>query len=350
MGTRGRGRPAALDLLVPGLPGRAGWGPAMAAVRAPVLERLLSRCRRGVLPAVGYEQTLCALAGVLPPTVELPVARIVDGGRLGGAGGLWCAEPVSLRPDIWALYLFPLDASQLGPDDTRELVALFNGHFAARGWHLRVNDRGAWILEDREPRAAVTTPVGEVAGRDVRPCLARGPGAARLRALMNEAQMLFHDCAVNRRRERRGLLPVDGLWVYGGGGLSAAPAPPWDGIWADEPLARGIARLARLGSQDLPAAFGGPVRGRILACLMDLRGPVAVDDPGAWAAAVVRMEQDWFAPIAAALHSGILAHCRLYDCAGQVCYLRKADRWRIWRPVVPLHARLGVPKHHKAHP
>lgn len=338
-----------LDLLAPGLSGRAEWGVAMDALPVPVLETMLSRCRRQALPASGYEHTLCALAGVAPDHAELPVARLVDGARLGRGGGLMCAQPVFLRPDIWALYLSPLTAQELDSGDAQGLVDLFNRHFQARGWRLGINARGAWMLEDREPLPAATTPVGEVAGRDIRPSLPRGPGAARLQALMNEVQMLFHDSDVNRARQRRGLLPVSGLWIYGGGALSSPPSPPWDTVWADEPLAQAIGSLGGVPPQPLPAMFDSPTPGRALACLMELRGPVGIDDPEAWAAAVSRMERDWFGPIAVALHSGILAECRLYDCAGQVCHLRKLDRWRIWRSRVPLVARLG-PSKNKAHP
>ena len=49
------------------------------------------------------------------------------------------------------------------------------------------------------------------------------------RRLVNEVQMIWHDHPVNQARTERGLLPINSLWLYGGGlPWTATPAEPTD--------------------------------------------------------------------------------------------------------------------------
>lgn len=77
---------------------------------------------------------------------------------------------------------------------------------------------------DVAPYAPTPTAVG---GTDIQDLWRQGAGARPWRRALNIAQMAWHDHPVNQAREAGGHLPVNGLWLFGGGRRVdlGAPAP-----------------------------------------------------------------------------------------------------------------------------
>jgi hypothetical protein len=311
-----------LHLVVPGLLGpMPRLDAAQARQRFPTLERWLARADRSSVPA-DEEALLFQLFGLaVPGEADLPSAPLcylADTGQ-PPVGVVYHATPVYLRPDQDRLLLFDAPAADLSSAEADAFVQAFNQHFAADGWRLSAPVPGRWYLQVGDRPALRTHPLGEVIGRNVDLFLPEGPDARQWRQRLNEVQMLFHGLAVNAAREADGRVPVNSLWLHGGGVLPAAVARLLQVAPPASPLLEGLCRLG-----------GSPVAER-LCWLGQARRAVWDADPQAWLAAADQVEQ--------LLHQAS-GETVLYPGDGHAYRYRPAHRWRLWRRPRPLTACL----------
>jgi hypothetical protein len=247
--------------------------------------------------------------------------------------GTWClAQPVHLAAGLDHLRLAPVRTLALAEDHVRELGATLQAHFGATDFAVAGVVDGAWLL--RFPGAVDCTahPPDAVVGRDVHGFMPSGRDGARIRSRGNEIQMLLHDHAVNRRRERAGLLPVNGGWLWGFGVVPASVAALELAAWEMRVADHWLRALWR-GQGGRSAVPAWPLATIECSTLMALDEP-----PSATAAeSLLWVECNMLQPLAAGLRRGSIARIDLLlgDTEWQV---RASDRWRFWRRP----ARLGA--------
>ncbi|MDX1656573.1 MAG: hypothetical protein R3310_15300, partial [Candidatus Competibacteraceae bacterium] len=186
----------------------------------------------------------------------------------------------------------------------------------------------------------------EVVGKNINPRLPFGPDAGRWKTLLTEVQMLMHSASINLKREAKGLPAANSVWFWGLGRLPDKATSPALGIYADESLARGLARLAASPLNPLPedalqwreAAQG---EDSALVVLDQIRYPVLEDDPFAWSESLAALERDWLAPLLELLGQGELKTLYLYGCDGWRFRIDAGDLKRFWRRLRPLPQYLG---------
>jgi hypothetical protein len=289
------------ELMVPGLLA------APPAPRRPALELLLARARVEHSDPESAESWLGRAFGLEP----LPAGALT-----AGAPGFWLrADPVHLRLLRERIVIVPV--SGLAPAHAAALVETLNRHFAGRH-EFRAPHPDRWAMSSA-PAAIDASPARELAGADL---AAHLPGAP-WPALLNEIQMALHEHPANAGRE----LEVNGVWLWGAGELPRTAAAPWRSVSAEDPLALGLARVARLAHRTPPAGADEwlaelPADGRHLA---------AVD------ALSESLEADWFAPLLAALRGGRIGALTLHvPDAGCAFEAVRSDLRRFWRRPRPL--------------
>ncbi len=134
-----------------------------------------------------------------------------------------------------------------------------------------------WRAEGETFAALACASLDRAMGRSLTDWLPQGSGAAALRRLQSEAQMLFYTHAVNDARTERGLAPVNSFWISGAGDLPQAPA----------------------GTPALPLATPAPPL-----VPMDLRGPALQGAWDQWAQAWQALDQGAVAQALAHLQAG----------------------------------------------
>lgn len=317
-----------LTLFIPGL---------FAEASAPkLLQRLLARADALPGAADGATNRLFALFGITAEADhDLPVAAVTRVADMGVVDSEWWvrADPVHLAPSRDGLVLSAnLDLSQTEAD---QLAAELGEALAVDGWRLRAPHPRRWYLKPpREPRI-VTTALAQVAGRDVRPFLPKGPDGKAWHTHLNEIQILLHTSPVNAAREARGLLPANSVWFWGGGRLPQPGAVRWTRLWSDEPQALGLARLAGVPGGPVPVnpselltALAGGAQLLVLALPVPI---LSQTDADAWQAAMQALTDRWLAPLLAAVHTGKLRSLTLVSDSGPQFQYRRAHRWRFWR-------------------
>ncbi|HMA12612.1 MAG TPA: hypothetical protein VKO83_12035 [Steroidobacteraceae bacterium] len=241
-------------------------------------------------------------AGAQP---NLPEAVVAAGALRIPAGSSVClAAPVHAVAGMHRVHLHAAGILELQDD---ERAALAEGFAAQFGPELRLHAAGnQWLLEALCAVAADDTDPAGWAGAPLERQPASSPEQRQLRRLGAEIEMWLAEQPVNERRRRRGQLPVNLLWLWGGGVVRARqvpPAPPAVQLFGDASDAwlAGCAALAGGVVKPLPAGWSGVEDGGAVVVLHS-----SPDAPGieAWDSA-------WFAPALEDLRAGRLPALRL---------------------------------------
>lgn len=335
-----------LHLIVPGLLalGRLGHtDPALLQPAAPALAWLLARADDCAAPAASDDVLFEAFGVPVPTATDGPVAAIThlaDGGTVDD--GWWLrADPVHLRPDLKGVWLADARILALEPAESQALVTAFNQTFAADGLQLDAPRPDRWYLRLPTDPGIRTCPLIDAIGHDIHPLLPHGPNERYWRTLLTEAQMLFYSHPVNQNREQHNQPLANGLWLWGGGRCPTSARAPAAGLYARDPLARGLARLAGTAIAPLPQHADDWLEAAAdeaasLVVLEDARYDTADGDPAAWVEHVAALDKTWFAACQRWLQTGQLQTLRLEPDNGRRYELSSAARWRFWRRIRPL--------------
>jgi hypothetical protein len=337
-----------LTLLIPGLFGFPADAP-LAAPQAPpplpALETLLARADRLPAPPPDYESLIFGQFGIgATEDADLPVAAVTRALDLGVIDkGWWLrADPVHLRAERDRLILFDTQAVSLRQEEAERLAAEVGEAYSADGWLLKAPRPGRWYLRPARAPRIRTTPLPQVVGKDIHPYLPQGRDAKAWHTVLNEVQILLHTASVNTERERRGELPINSLWFWGGGRLPSIAPVEWAQVHGDEPLCLALARLSEVPSGAAPASFGEWLRlaerpGAHLVVLDGARAPVQYGDAEQWRALLERLEREWMAPLQDALRARELRSLTL-TADGRAFRVDGARLRRWWRRRRPFAA------------
>ncbi len=311
-------------------------------VVAPTLETLLARSDQAVRDtaagSASLETSVFRLFNIpLQTGADQPVAavtRVGDGGAIDDAWWLR-ADPVCLQPQGGGLLLQPGDDLGLTLEQARALVDEILQVFAADGWQLEAPVAHRWYLRPATPPALHTTPLARVAGRDIHPYLPTGKDAKAWHVALNEIQILLHTADVNVERESRGQMPINSVWFWGGGQRPTVSTVAWTHVWSDEVLSRGLAILAGLAHSALPADaidwLGQATAGRHLLVMDPGSTLLQAAETDWWQEFFMRLEQQWIAPLVAAVKSGNLDSLTLHSERGHAFHITRKTLGRWWR-------------------
>ena len=273
-----------------------------------------------------FEASLCKKFGV-KKQADWPLAPFaLIGEECEPEAGYWfLAHPVHfvLQRDFFSLG----GAVRLGSDETALLAVALNQHFAQDGLRFVPSKASDCLyLHVNEDVDVSTHLLSEAMGRDVGKYMPHGEHGMKFQALLNEVQMLLHDHAINQARERQGLLPVNSLWLSGGGNFKAlnhsAQTPAFH-FFANHALGAGLAKWAGIARRLVRDFASLTFEGDAVA---------VVNDNG-------NLEQDWFAPLMQSLKKKELNTLRChFDVHGMTFTLiiKPLDTWKFWRKVSPI--------------
>jgi hypothetical protein len=316
-------------------PDALGAAPAETLPRLSGLEAVLrwGRC----LPAPADWRAFVAGCLGRADLALLPPAQVVAAAAgIGQADTPWLAAPVHLVAGLDHLRLHAAGLLRLADAEQSTLIDAFNAVFGGDGLRLHAVPAGLLLTGCGASRARTQDPARYL-GADVRSAPAQGEDASRLRRLGTEIEMWLHASAlaINRDRARRGALPVNALWLWGGG-ASAVDAQGRDSgvalrAYAEDAYVAGLGALGGRRVLPPPASFdvlcGGERAAEDVApwlvCL-------SAAGTGSGDAPLSRLDATWIAPAVAALREGRLVSLGLY-VGGQQRQLRRPDFWQFWR-------------------
>lgn len=352
------------DLLLPDLLSQKAAASSLPGALSlpdlPALEMMIARARRSPMPSSSGAESWLAAHYELPDTsATAPFSLLGDGGDPGQARWLR-ADPVYLRADRDALVLADATQFPISADEATALCDGLNSHFAPALQFDPVTPE-RWYARMDAASGLRWTPLALARGKPLAAYLPQGNAAMRWNALVNELQMLLHAHPVNAERESRGDLPINSVWLWGEGGsttptearasASGKATRPWGRVFANDPVARGLAMASGGSAAPLPPDAASllthaPDSGRVLIVLDGLRTAAAYGDALQWAESLSQLERDWFAPLMAALTAGRIGMITL-SCPGTTgpegqatrgleAELIRTDLRRFWRRRKPV--------------
>ena len=298
----------------------------------PTLEKLLVRAERQSLPETTLESWLCAAFGVQGQAIA-PVTLLADGMQPGTAYWLR-ADPAHVQMQREQLILQP--EIKVSKDEAAQLCDALNAHFSAEGLHFFAPHPQRWYLRLDTAADMVTYPPAQASGRNLRAFMPQGADALRWHQVFNEIQMLFFEHPVNQGRAVRGDLPINSVWLWGGGRTMEKLTRPFDRIVCDSPLVEAFAQVADIPCATLlhDANQYAIEEGDELIVWDGLRRALRQGDLQTWRDSLQDLEQNIAAPLWQALRNGRIAHLTLdtmhADVAQRFVLTRNAP-WKFWR-------------------
>jgi hypothetical protein len=302
-----------------------------AGLRLPALGKILARGRSEPLEAVPLEQLLIELFGMPEDAGVAALGAAFDG---LGAGHWLRADPVHLHIQRDRLVLQEV---ALAADEAAEFCNSMNRHFSSERLEFFAPHPQRWYLRlDAEP-VIETVLLSRVIGRNVRELLPQV--GARWARLFSEIQMLLYSHELNGRREARGELPVNSVWLWGEG-RAVIPQQRYRDVSSDEVLAEMFASVAGVPFSEWGGQWRGvPGDGEQLLVWNGLRRALQHGDLAGWREALQAFETGYAQPLWQALRSGRIERLELEaDGAesSQRIALGRADTWAFWRRAKPL--------------
>jgi hypothetical protein len=309
--------------------------------RLAALETLLARAQRVPLQQGWRDHLHARFAAATERSLALAAvaARGLDVTAAGVDPQYWLATAVHCFAGLDSVQLHPAGLLELPAQTQSGLADEFNLVFADTAWRLHPTGKRELLLSGAPLAASAADPAASI-GADLRDGLPRGPGAATLRRLGVEIEMLLYEHRINRERQVRGELPVSGLWLWGSTSPATLPAgaqrpatrlPPSESLFGADAYLEALWRLRGSPIAPLPEGFeriAGSTDG-----LSVVLYPT-VDARGGQLPAFEQLEQRWLAPALQALRARRLSTLSLL--AGSFAY--RLGRWqlaRFWRPSSP---------------
>ncbi|WP_229257220.1 hypothetical protein [Duganella callida] len=310
----------------------------LRVMQTPALATLLARSDLQYYPfdndsrVLPHEAWLAWKLGLSThPAQGAPIATAVMRGcglEAQAAQGHWfILQPAHIQISRTHMLLTDMRSLQLSEQESRALYDLARPYFDDIGLPLLHGAPGLWFMRADAWNDLNTASPDATTTQSLNDWLPEGPHARDFRKLQNEIQMLWHEHPLIEARQARGLTAVNSLWLWGGAGpvpsatngrVAIAGGPAWM-----QPLAApGQADAAQL------IASPGP------AMVADLIPSAQTGDWADWLAHMQRIDQQWLAPLLAALKDGRIGGLTLLLSHRHGCTTVHASRLgqlKFWR-------------------
>lgn len=261
-----------------------------------------------------HEAWLAKTSAPGQPDSGAPLATAVMRGcglQAEAAEGHWfMLQPAHVQISRTHMLLSDLRGLQLTEADSRGLYELARPFCEEIGKPLLHGSPGLWFLRADDWAGLRTASPDATSTQSMSDWLPEGDRARDFRKLQNEIQMLWHEHPINEARQARGLQAVNSCWLWGGAGAETAAAAA--GAAGRVAITGGTAWMDALATDVEPTLerlLAKPAPGAVM--LGDLIAPAQVGDWADWLARMQRIEQEWFAPMLAALKAGRIGRVKL---------------------------------------
>jgi len=327
-----------LDLIVPGLLGPfsadlpAYFADELKQPEFKVLNSWLSRANESIYKADGYYASLQSL---IYPQCNLSVCQLTaEFDQVApDQGCLYRIDPVHFKAESDHAVLLGSQLLDIELDEAMQLIEAFNHHFIEDGVSLHLGAADRWYLQTLKPLQLSFSSIDYSLGRDIKHFMPEGDDALWWRKILNEAQMLFFQHAVNQQREDNHQLNINGLWLWDEVFSIAEPTEVYSAVYTRDALA---SALAIKSGCKINEHFVEP-EGHSALVIDDVYEAVCYGDVDAWLKALREFCQLQLPKIESLLSSNKISAVNIYPCDGRVFHI---DRWQLlkfWKLVKPLN-------------
>jgi len=247
--------------------------------------------------------------------------------------GRWaCAGPVHLLTALDHLRLAAPAPLPIAEDESSALVAALNHGLSASGLTLHSIPRRGWLCECPDDLDCDAPEPAAAVGGDLRDWLPAGRDAGRVRAWVNEAQMILHGHPLNADRAARADPPVNSVWLWGIGSAGRPVAQAESMLVTDDHWLQGLWRLhgGRTATLDAMRMEVTARRGSSVTRIA-IVGETSGQAVGDWP---VR-QRTLIESLQLGLEGGLVDRIAIHT-GSEVLDLHRRARWKFWRRPRPL--------------
>jgi hypothetical protein len=335
---------ARCTLLYPGLLGPAAplqelpqqeWP---GKVELPHLSLLFNRGKESACSKTSLEQQILSELGYrVTPEAELPIAALRQPPDVVTNSPVWCLDPVYVQLDQEMAYLTACDELMLSESEARDLIGSLNRHFGDE-LHLQYQTPQHWLVST-QLELRTRTP-SEAMLQDIRRFQPTGKDAVRWQGVLNEIQMLLHTHPVNEARIHAGLPPVNSLWLWGGGDITATKSE-FDLVCAKDVLAIEAAARNKVAHVQFPEQIDIKLFAGQNVLLIETSQLKSVNENNvyAWFSSLRHLDKVLLSPLFTCLKTSVIEELQLLsDTVSFIITKKMLNKW--WRRQLPVYSRV----------
>jgi hypothetical protein len=214
----------------------------------PNLHSILFRGKPEFRSRQGIEADILSCLGVkFTADAELPVGVLRNRSSKDPNTATWCLDPVCVQIDRDEALLVANESLRLDESEARSIIDDLNKHFHEDGFKIYYHSDHQWLLSG--DLNLLTSSLNDVMFKNIYEYQPAGEDETKWRSVINEVQMLLHMHPVNEARMDNGDLPVNSLWLWGGGRFTEIK-PNVDLVVADSSFVRDMAAAAGIECLD----------------------------------------------------------------------------------------------------
>lgn len=320
---------------------------SLDTINCPALRQLLSIAKLTKNPPAPEEEALAVLFGYQQTASWAAIRHLGENSAKSETSQrLWLnADPIHLKFHQDRVLLTQGESLAIRQEEADALIKTLNANFADVGrfeaphpdrWYFEVQSKG--LIDNYAP-----PPLSYVTGRAVEQVLAELASAKPMRKFFNEIQTQLHFLPSNQHRDEVGFLPINALWLWGGGNLPSYQPAIFDDVWTSEPLSRGFSRLTSTPSHPLPpdAAIWFEHAKEDKSHFVEVSSiakHINAQDYLSYRDAIESLEKNWIAPLLEALKGGRIKKLALYSNTAYGVLKFEAtpvDRLKFWKSKQP---------------
>jgi hypothetical protein len=189
----------------------------------------------------GTEPLMTVLEELGAATPAIGLAALRMWGQTGERPRQWlaAAEPVYLEAMLYHVRVHALRKGDMTADEVRDLVAYLNRQFVESARTFVEVDAGIY-LQGGNAFATACCNSQLIDGLEPNKYLPIGTESREHDRLTGEFQLLLHESPFRQGREEQGRMPVNSIWLWGGGTAPPGSDLALPELLADDPVFRGF--------------------------------------------------------------------------------------------------------------
>jgi hypothetical protein len=244
-------------------------------------------------------------------------------GQTGDRPANWiaAADPVYLEPMLDHLVLHAIRSGGVSPSQMRKLIDHLQTVLAGDK-NFGFTRLGSYAyISARTPIATASIPAYVVDNKKPDEFMPSGEYAAEHRNLLSEIEMALHEHEVNLSRESSGHLPINSLWLWGGGTAPQQEVRAQPPLFSDGALLKGFWNSAKGMTEPWPGDIATCIEKSVAGFVAET--PEFADSPD--------LLVNYLEELREALYSGRLSSLTLLFRGGLRAHVQRKHVLRVWR-------------------
>ncbi len=308
-----------------------------------LINKLFSRASVSEISADSYFETL---AHIIYPQCQLSLTQLTaeaDGIDIS-QGFYYRADPVHFKAESDHAILIGTDLLLPTREEAEQLVDAFNQHFLEDDLSLHFSNESRWYLKTKRRLDLSFSALDYALGRDIKHFMPQdmhaGDDALWWRKILNEAQMLFFQHAVNQHREDKGALAINGLWLWDQPlSVACTESSIIDTLFSDDVVANALAD--KQGVSVLPVKAIDEIDSSAALVVDKIYESVCYGDVEAWLDKLSEFCASELQSVFNLLSAKKIDEIVLYPCNGQVFKFNRSDGLKFWKKKLSVAVFVG---------